>query len=93
MIDAKFVCPFCGFESSGPGLCPTCDDNLEKVCACGSGKFSLDCCGANEEETDNSENLIKAEVAGESLKEIAAEDEAKLKEEEDLANVKEIDED
>lgn len=92
MIDTKFVCPFCGFESNGSGLCPTCDKNLEKVCACGSGKFSLDCCGATEEEDYKAEDMIKAEVAGEAIKEIAEKDEEKLQEEEELANVKEVDE-
>jgi hypothetical protein len=92
MLEEKFVCPFCGFESNGAGLCPTCDENLEKVCSCGSGKFSIDCCGAKSEEDARSEELIKAEVAGESLKELAAKEEAELKEEEELAKIKEIDE-
>lgn len=94
MLQEKYVCPFCGFESNGAGLCPTCDKNLEKVCYCGSGKFSADCCHAAEE-TDNNkeEELIKAEVAGEALTEIAQEEEKKVKEEEELAKVKEIDED
>jgi len=92
MLEEKFVCPFCGFESNGSGLCPTCDKNLEKVCYCGSGKFSADCCGAATEEEKKTEELIKAEVSSEALTEIAKEDEAKLKEEEELANVKPIDE-
>jgi predicted amidophosphoribosyltransferase len=92
MLEEKFVCPFCGFESNGPGLCPTCDKNLEKVCHCGSGKFSADCCGASTEEEKKTEELIKAEVSGEALTEIAKEDEEKLKEEEELANVKPVDE-
>jgi len=92
MIEEKFVCPFCGFESNGAGLCPTCDENLEKVCYCGSGKFSADCCGASNEEDSSAEEMIKAEVASETLSEIAKEEEKKLKEEEDLANVEEIDE-
>jgi len=90
MVEEKYVCPFCGFESSGAGLCPSCDENLEKICSCGSGKFSADCCGAATEEEKKSEELIKAEVAGEALKEIAKEDEEKIKEEEELAKVEEI---
>jgi hypothetical protein len=92
MIDEKFVCPFCGFESNGAGICPTCDKNLEKVCYCGSGKFSAACCGAKSAEETRAEELIKAEVAGETLKELAEKEEAELKEEEELAKVKEIDE-
>ncbi|OGD82887.1 hypothetical protein A2165_00385 [Candidatus Curtissbacteria bacterium RBG_13_40_7] len=91
MLEEKFVCPFCGFESNGPGLCPTCDKNLEKVCHCGSGKFSAECCQAKEEDK-TAEKMIQAEVAGEALKERAKEDEEKQKEEEELANVKPIDE-
>lgn len=91
MLEEKFVCPFCGFESNGAGLCPTCDENLEKVCYCGSGRFSADCCGAKEEDT-KSEELIKAEVAGETLKELVAKEAEELKEEEELAKIKEIDE-
>jgi hypothetical protein len=95
MIQEKFVCPFCGFESNGAGLCPTCDENLQKVCYCGSGKFAIDCCGQNEEESEDlkDEELIKAEVAGEALTELAKEEAAKLKEEEELAKVKEGEED
>jgi hypothetical protein len=92
MIEEKFVCPFCGFESNGSGLCPTCDENLQKVCSCGSGKFSIDCCDVKTEEDEKAEKMIKAEVAGESLKELAAKEEAELKEEEELAKVKEVDE-
>jgi hypothetical protein len=92
MLEEKFVCPFCGFESNGAGLCPSCDENLEKVCYCGSGKFSANCCGANTKEDTQAEEMIKAEVAGEALKELAAEDEEELKEEEELAKVKEVDE-
>ena len=92
MIQEKFVCPFCGFESNGPGLCPTCEENLEKVCYCGSGKFSVDCCGANTEEDEKAEEMIKAEVASETLKELAEKEEKELKEEEELAKVKEVDE-
>ena len=91
MIQEKFVCPYCGFESNGAGLCPTCDENLQKVCHCGSGKFSADCCQL-EEKPDESEKLIQAEVAGESLKELAEKEEQELKEEEELAKVKEVDE-
>lgn len=92
MVEEKYVCPFCGFESNGAGLCPTCDQNLEKVCYCGSGKFSADCCGAVTEEDKKAEELIKAEVASETLQELAKKEEAELKEEEELAKVKEIDE-
>lgn len=91
MIDQKFVCPFCGFESNGAGLCPSCDETLQKVCYCGSGKFSADCCNANSEEDTKAEEIIKAEVAGEALKELADKEE-ELKEEEELARVKEVDE-
>jgi len=92
MIEQKFTCPFCGFESNGPGLCPTCDKNLEKVCHCGSGKFSSDCCQALEEnkEDKTAEDLIKAEVSGEALKEKVSEDAEKQKEEDELANVEEV---
>ena len=93
MIDSKFVCPFCGFESSGPGLCPTCDDNLEKVCASVLVSFPWTVVAPTKKKLIIARTLLRQEVAGESLKEIAAEDEAKLKEEEDLASVKEIDED
>jgi len=92
MLQEKYICPFCGFESNGAGLCPTCDKNLEKVCYCGSGKFSADCCHSAEETDNKEEELIKAEVAGEALTEIAQEEEKKVKEEEELAKVKEIDE-
>jgi hypothetical protein len=94
MIQEKFVCPFCGFESNGAGLCPTCDENLQKVCYCGSGKFSIDCCGTNEEEAAGlkEEELIKAEVAGEALTELAKKEAAERKEEEELAKIKEVDE-
>ncbi|MCX6739662.1 MAG: hypothetical protein NTZ49_00355 [Candidatus Parcubacteria bacterium] len=91
MIQEKFVCPFCGFESNGSGLCPSCDENLQKVCNCGSGKYSADCCMLNQE-PDESEKLIKAEVASETLKELAEKEEKELKEEEELSNVKEVDE-
>lgn len=91
MIQEKFVCPFCGFESNGAGICPSCDENLQKVCHCGSGKFSSDCCGSTEED-NKAEEMIKAEVAGESLKELAEKEEKELQEEEDLAQVKEVNE-
>ena len=87
MLEEKFVCPFCGFESNGAGICPTCDENLEKVCYCGSGKFSADCCGDSQEDKKN-EELIKAEVAGETLKELAEKEEKELKEEQELENIK-----
>ena len=90
MTEEKYICPFCGFESSGAGLCPSCDENLQRVCFCGSGKFSIDCCDAATAEEKKSEELIKAEVAGEALTEIAKEDEKKIKEEEELAKVEEI---
>lgn len=91
MIEQKFVCPFCGFESNGPGVCPTCDETLNKVCNCGSGKFAAECCGENETEEDKTaEELIKAEVTGETLSEIAEAEQKKLEEEAELANVEEI---
>ncbi|MBD3359973.1 MAG: hypothetical protein GF365_04695 [Candidatus Buchananbacteria bacterium] len=89
MIEKKFVCPFCGFESNGPGLCPTCDETLNKVCNCGSGKFAAECCGADDDDTSD-EELIKAEVTTETLSEIVQEDQKKLEEEEELANVEEV---
>ncbi len=91
MVEEKFVCPVCGFESNGNGLCPTCDENLRKVCYCGSGKFSSDCCGSKESETEKvEEEIIKAEVSGEALSEKANEDVKKQKEEDDLANIEEV---
>ncbi|MFC1598701.1 hypothetical protein ACFL2U_01690 [Patescibacteria group bacterium] len=92
MVEEKFVCPFCGFESNGAGLCPTCDQNLQKVCNCGSDKFSTDCCGETpaEPEDKTAEELIKAEVSGESLTELAKEDIKKQEEEEELKNVEEV---
>ena len=93
MIQQKYTCPICGFESNGPGLCPTCDDCLEKVCLCGSGKFSSECCKEEEEEKPDekkAEELIKAEVSGEALKEKAEEDVKKTQEEEELENVEEV---
>ncbi len=93
MLEEKYICPFCGFESNGAGLCPMCDENLEKICYCGSGKFSADCCGEKSNEDKKAEELIKSEVAGEALSELAKEDEKKIQEEEDLAKVKEVDED
>ncbi len=90
MLEQKFVCPLCGFESNGAGLCPMCDENLVKVCNCGSGKFAADCCGADLDEDKTAEELIKAEVAGESLTEMAKEDEEKQREEDELANVEEV---
>lgn len=76
MVEQKFICPFCGFESNGPGLCPTCDETLNKVCNCGSGKFAAECCGSNDEDTSD-EELIKAEITTETLSEIAQEDQKK----------------
>ncbi len=91
MIEQKYVCPLCGFESNGAGLCPMCDETLVKVCHCGSGKFAADCCGEeNPEENKKEEEMIKAEVTGEALTEMAKEDEAKQKEEEELAKVEEV---
>jgi len=91
MVEQKYVCPVCGFESNGPGLCPSCDDNLQKVCHCGSGKFSADCCGEQDSAEDKTqEEMIKAEVTGETLTEMAKEDEQKQKEEDELANVEEV---
>lgn len=91
MIEQKYVCSMCGFESNGAGLCPTCDENLQKVCHCGSGKFSSDCCGSNETKEEHvAEELIKAEVSGEALTEKAEEDRKKQEEEEELANVEEV---
>jgi hypothetical protein len=92
MLEEKFVCPFCGFESNGAGLCPSCDESLQKVCYCGSGKFSADCCNSNSAEDTKAEEMIKAEVAGEALQELATKEEEEIKEEEELAKVKEIDE-
>jgi len=92
MIEEKYICPFCGFESSGAGLCPTCDENLEKICSCGSGKFSADCCSSKSEEEKKSEELIKAEVAGDALKELVKKQEEEIKEEEELSETKEINE-
>lgn len=94
MVKEKFVCPYCSFESNGAGLCPTCDENLQKVCHCGSEKFAADCCGSNDSTQDtNNEELIKAEVTSETLTEMAKEDEIKQKEEDELANVEEVKED
>jgi len=91
MIEEKYVCPFCGFESNGAGLCPTCDKNLEKVCSCGSGKFSVECCNPEATlEEKKAEELIKAEVTSETLQELAKEDELKQKEEEELAKIEEV---
>ncbi|MCX6746168.1 MAG: hypothetical protein NTX00_04110 [Candidatus Parcubacteria bacterium] len=92
MVEEKYICPVCGFESNGSGLCPLCDETLEKVCACGSGKFTIECCGPEQEnkEAKKKEALIKAEVAGETLTEMAKEDAIKQKEEEELAKVEEI---
>ena len=94
MVEEKYVCPFCHFESNGAGLCPTCDENLQKVCYCGSGKFSADCCGAAEESEEEklAKKAMEAEVATDTLSEIAEEDQKKLEEEAELANVEEIDE-
>ena len=91
MVQEKYICPFCSFESNGAGVCPTCDESLQKVCNCGSGKFAADCCKTNIEQPDQqAEEMIKAEVSGEALTEIAQEDEKKIKEEEELENVEEV---
>lgn len=92
MIDQKYICPVCSFESNGPGLCPTCDENLNLVCYCGSGKFSSDCCGEKEktDEEKKAEELIKAEVTEEAVKEKAEHDVAEQKEEEELEKVEEV---
>lgn len=91
MLEQKYTCPYCGFESNGAGICPTCDENLQKVCNCGSNKFSSDCCGGEESKEEKSaEELIKAEVTSETLTEMAKEDEIKQKEEDELANVEEV---
>jgi len=73
MAEEKYICPFCGFESNGAGICPTCDEMLEKICSCGSGKFSADCCGAKPEEEKEKEKLMEAELSTEALAEIAKE--------------------
>jgi len=90
MLEEKFVCPFCGFESNGAGLCPTCDENLEKVCSCGSGKFSVDCCGAKSDEEKKQEKLMEAELSTEALADLAKEQPA---EEEEAEAAEETEED
>ena len=85
MIEEKWICPTCGFESNGPGLCPTCDENLKRVCDCGSGKYATECC-AIAQPAEN-EAQIAAEVKAEDLEERLAA--AETEEEEDLKETSE----
>jgi hypothetical protein len=93
MLEEKYVCPFCGFESNGPGVCPTCDEVLEKECLCKTGKFSSECCEEEPEEIEKKEKIIKAEIAAESLSELAEQEKKKAGEEAELENVEPIDKD
>ncbi len=48
--DSKWICPICGFDTHAPGECPVDEEPLKKVCECGSGKYALECCEAEEQE-------------------------------------------
>lgn len=89
MSEVKFVCPFCGFESNGAGVCPTCDELLEKQCLCKTGNFSNKCCEEEEEEEreENAEKIMEAELSAENLSEMATEAKKKAEEEAELENV------
>lgn len=77
--DQKFRCTVCGFESNGPGECPTDDEVLQRVCDCGSEKYSLECCEVDSGSSD--EQAIEAEVKAEDLEERVSE--AEIEEEEE----------
>ena len=66
MVEEKFICPVCNFESNGPGLCPVCDENLQRVCNCGSGKFATECCTLDNQQSTNEER-VAAEVKAEDM--------------------------
>jgi len=68
-IEIKYKCPICGYESNAPGLCPTDDENMQKLCHCGSGKYSLDCCELIKEVPEEKEELAAAEVKAEEMAE------------------------
>jgi len=91
MSEAKFVCPFCGFESNGAGVCPTCDEVLEKECLCKTGDFSNKCCEEDEEEADDNEKMMEAELSAENLSEMAKAAKKKAEEEAELENVEPVD--
>ncbi|MDD5341427.1 MAG: hypothetical protein PHC97_03270 [Patescibacteria group bacterium] len=94
MSEIKFVCPFCGFESNGAGVCPTCDEVLEKRCLCQTGDFSNKCCEEEAENGEkNKEKLMEAELSSENLSEIVQRAKKKAEEEAELENVKPVDED
>jgi hypothetical protein len=93
MSEIKFVCPFCGFESNGAGVCPTCDEILEKQCLCKTGNFSNKCCEEEPEEVEEEKNekIMEAELGAENLSEIAQQAKKKAEEEAELENTKEVD--
>lgn len=94
MSETKFTCPFCGFESNGAGVCPTCDQILEKQCLCQTGNFSNKCCEEEPETKDGTkEKLMEAELGAENLSEIAQQAKKKAEEEAELENVEPIDKD
>ena len=67
-IEVKYKCPICGFESNAPGVCPTDDENMQKLCYCGSGKYSTDCCSLYDKSNEN-EKLVEAEAKADELEE------------------------
>ena len=94
MSEIKFVCPFCGFESNGAGVCPTCDEILEKRCLCQTGDFSTKCCEEEPEtEDETKEKIMAAELSAENLSEIAEQAKKKAEEEAELENIEPVDKD
>jgi hypothetical protein len=86
-IETKYRCPICGFESNAPGICPTCDENMLKICLCGSGQYATKCCEIAPAKAEDESKIaaeVKAEAFEEALKEaeIVPEEEAEEKIEE-----------
>ncbi len=91
MSEVKFVCPFCGFESNGAGVCPSCDEILEKRCLCNTGDFESKCCEEETEEGTGEEKIMEAELSAENLSEMAKEAKKKAEEEAEMENVEPAD--
>ncbi len=74
--DQKWTCPICGFDSHASGECPVDEEPLKKVCECGSGKYALECCEAEEkEDTKEIEKEVEEFNVEEDKKRIVVEEE------------------
>ena len=75
--DQKWVCPICGYDSHASGECPRDEEPLKKVCECGSGKYALDCCEAEEkEDVSEIEKEVEEDANKEFMKHVVVEEEA-----------------